>query len=519
MTRVALATLSLAIALSVSLQGASAGPAPEPTRPVSILPEVVGVGVPSTDWVVLTFTEPADRESVLDSLALRPNTPWRAWWSDDGRSLRLIPERRWRTDARYLITLRGGARRADGTSLPPRHFSFTTETAPVVDDFQLRFVAESAADRVRTRVESDRSTAAGAESPPADTAAEVSSRTRITIGFSAPMLQADVERRFTISPSVTGELSWSGNSLVFEPSERLEPGARYAVSVIGARDLRGNRLGGDASFSFTTREGAQVVKVVPADGARDVTEQRAVLWFSQPMDTEATVAALTVHDETTGGALAGTASWNQTATQLTFSFAHPLAQGHGFRIELAEGSRDLDRNPVTGSWTFASPEPAPVAEPAAPAPPPAPTTRNRSSGPAPSGDVQAFALWQVNEARARHGFAPLRLDAAVSAVASAHAWDMMNNGYFSHTALDGSRVAQRLRRAGVSFSHSGENLCYYNGLGVKGTLQWCHDVFMAEPYPGVFNHKHNILNPRFTRMGIGIAQSGGRIKIVWNFAG
>jgi hypothetical protein len=42
---------------------------------------------------------------------------------------------------------------------------------------------------------------------------------------------------------------------------------------------------------------------------------------------------------------------------------------------------------------------------------------------------------------------------------------------------------------------------------------------MAEPYPGYFNHIANILSPRFSRVGIGIAQSGGKIYVVWDFAG
>ena len=116
-------------------------------------------------------------------------------------------------------------------------------------------------------------------------------------------------------------------------------------------------------------------------------------------------------------------------------------------------------------------------------------------------------------------FAPLVLDPAISAVASAHAWDMLNYGYFSHTGRDGSRVAQRLSRAGISFSASGENICYHAGIGVRATLDWCHQTFMAEPYPGYANHIGNILSPRFSRVGIGIASSGGQVKIVWDFAG
>jgi uncharacterized protein YkwD len=42
---------------------------------------------------------------------------------------------------------------------------------------------------------------------------------------------------------------------------------------------------------------------------------------------------------------------------------------------------------------------------------------------------------------------------------------------------------------------------------------------MSEPYPGFANHIGNILSPRFTRVGIGIAESGGKVIIVWDFAG
>jgi uncharacterized protein YkwD len=40
---------------------------------------------------------------------------------------------------------------------------------------------------------------------------------------------------------------------------------------------------------------------------------------------------------------------------------------------------------------------------------------------------------------------------------------------------------------------------------------------MAEPYPGVFNHIANILNPRYRRLGVGIATDGNRVYVVWDF--
>lgn len=516
-TRISLATLALGVALAASLQGATAGPEPTPVTSRSILPETVGVGVATDQAIVISFEQPMDRQSVEDALSLRPASTWRATWSEDGTTLRLLPARLWRTDARYVVTIAAGsARTSGGVAIDAaRAFSFTTETAPLITDFRLHYVAETSAERVRADAEAERSDATLEMAAPIDTTADVSARTSITIGFSGPMNRADVERSFTIRPRIAGDLSWEGNSLVFVPSERLEPGARYAVSVVGAHDERGNRLGGDVSFSFTTREGAQVVKVSPANGAKNVDLGEAHLWFSQPMDLETTRAALRIQSAD-GSVVTGRSAWNAAGTQLRFTFENPLPAGQTFKILLGEGARDQDGNAVVGSWTFASkaaPAPAPVA-----ASQPAAQPRSASGPPAPS-DVLQYALWQVNQSRAAYGFAPLRLDAAITTVATNYAWDLMNYGYFSHTGRDGSRVADRLRRAGIGFSSSGENLCYYSGIGVRATLDWCHRTFMSEPYPGYPNHIANILSPRFNRVGIGIAQSGGRIKIVWDFAG
>jgi uncharacterized protein YkwD len=134
--------------------------------------------------------------------------------------------------------------------------------------------------------------------------------------------------------------------------------------------------------------------------------------------------------------------------------------------------------------------------------------------------MQAYALSQINAARASYGRAPLTLDATISAVAYAHAQDMLVNGYFSHTSLDGSTTADRLRAAGVAFGYSGENLCSYNGMpSVQAVLDWCQSGFMSEAYPPPpYNHKSNILSQNYRRVGIGIAQVGDRIIVVWDFA-
>jgi hypothetical protein len=55
------------------------------------------------------------------------------------------------------------------------------------------------------------------------------------------------------------------------------------------------------------------------------------------------------------------------------------------------------------------------------------------------------------------------------------------------------------------------------GRSVIATLDWCHAAFMSEPYPGQFNHIANVLNPNATRVGVGIAQVGSKIVIVWDY--
>lgn len=517
-TRVSLATLSLGVALAASLQGAAAGPEPSLIVARSILPHVVATGVATDGGITIDFDEPMEPNSVLASLRVRPATDFRAEWSTDTRQLTLVPERRWRTDARYVITLDASARTASGRAIGAAHgYSFTTATAPVISDFQLAYVEEAPGDRVRAAAEAD-ALAASPEAMAEDTSGDVSAASSVTIGFSTPMDPQSAEAAFTIAPAVEGELAWAGTSLVFTPSERLIPGQRYAISFVGARDTSGNPLGGDHSFSFTTRTGTQVVRVAPRNGARNVDPNQVQLWFSQPMHRASTRGALRVIAES-GRALSGTTSWNESGTQLTFAFEQPLAAGRTFRVRLDRGAHDLDGNRVSGRWTFST-KAAPVArlqvEAALTAPPPPPPP---AGGPNAPSDVIAYALWQINQSRADYGFAALRLDGAISQVATDYAWDLTRYNYFSHTGRDGSRVADRLRRAGISFGHSGENLCYYSGIGVRATLDWCHRTFMAEPYPGHYNHIANILSPRFTRVGVGIAESGGRVKIVWNFAG
>jgi len=498
-TRVAVAAVALGLATAVSAGGAAqAGFATVLPEPPSILALNVGIGIPSAEAVTLTFPEPMDRASVEAALVIAPAQQVVLRWSEDGRSLGVAPQGLWSTDRRYGVTVGATARSAAGALLGrPARFSFTTQTAPHITDFGVHFVAEPAGGSAALEQASE-----DAAGPPPDTASSVSADTSIEITFSAPMNEAEVERAFLLSPAVPGIFSWSGTTLTFHPVERLESNARYAVTLVGAHDLAGNPLDGDAAFSFTTRPGAQLVSSTPAAGATGISDGQVELWFSEPIDPDSIVLSVTDR----GVAVAGSATWNVTHTHLRFTPDRAFASGHRFNVSLAEGAVDADGNPIAVEFSFTTK--AATRRIVVPATPASPT-------------LAGYALNQINTARAAYGLAPLKLDSAISAVAQAHAVDMMQNNFFSHTNLQGLKTADRLRAAGIVFGWSGENLCMNNGTGRTTTqmLAWCHAEFMSEPYPGIANHIGNILGTHYTRVGVGIAISGSKTIIVWDFAG
>jgi uncharacterized protein YkwD len=503
-TRTLIAALSLALAAAVSAGGAAqAGLTTILPAPTSILPVGIGVGIGTAQAVTMTFTHPMDAASVEAALSIAPLHAVQLTWSDDGRELELRPDGLWLPDARYGLVVGGSARTAAGAMLgSPARFSFTTQTAPRIRDFGLHFVAETLAPAAALRA-----TDGEPVGPPSDTASGVSAVTSIEIAFSAPMNRAEVERAFVLSPAVPGVFRWDGDVLTFTPIERLASGARYAVSLAGLHDRVGNPLGGDASFSFTTLPGSQLVQSTPKADAKGISAEEIALWFSQPVDPAAVAAALRVSDRSSGAALAGTVTWNSSHTELVFTPARALAAGHRIDVSLADGAVDADGNAVTASLTFTT-KAAAVAR-----------ARVTVPAPAPSSTLVGYALNQVNAARAAYGLPSLALSSAISAVANAHAWDMLNNGYFSHTSLDGRTKQDRLRNGGISFGWSGENICYSNNAARSPTdvLNWCQAQFMAEPYPGYNNHIGNILGAHYTRIGIGIAVSGSKVYVVWDF--
>ncbi len=115
-------------------------------------------------------------------------------------------------------------------------------------------------------------------------------------------------------------------------------------------------------------------------------------------------------------------------------------------------------------------------------------------------------LRAVNGVRAAHGRRPLSLGSALHRAARAHSVDMVRRGYFDHGPF-----AQRLRRFGVRGRRLGENLAYTSEAGFSGTA--IAQMWMESP-----GHRAVMLDPGFSRIGVGVA-GGGTRRVTADFAG
>ena len=103
---------------------------------------------------------------------------------------------------------------------------------------------------------------------------------------------------------------------------------------------------------------------------------------------------------------------------------------------------------------------------------------------------------ETNDVRMRAGLGTLALNPLLSRAAQAKAEDMAARGYFEHTTPEGRQPWDLIEAAGYDYRAAAENLAV--GLAADDALI---AAWMASP-----GHRHNILNQRYTEIGIGIAR-------------
>lgn len=111
-------------------------------------------------------------------------------------------------------------------------------------------------------------------------------------------------------------------------------------------------------------------------------------------------------------------------------------------------------------------------------------------------DAQAQMVLLVNNERKKNNLSQLSVDTDMTDVAAQHSRDMFLRRYFSHYDLEGHDASYRMNQSNVSYTMLGENLAY----GPDVTT--AHKGLMDSE-----EHRDNILNTQYHRIGIGIVKS------------
>src|SRR3954451_3579227 len=115
--------------------------------------------------------------------------------------------------------------------------------------------------------------------------------------------------------------------------------------------------------------------------------------------------------------------------------------------------------------------------------------------------VGQATLCLLNDERAAAGLRPLAYSAALTQPSAAYSTRMVGENFFAHVSPDGTTLESRLTAARYIAPDGdwfvGENLAW--GQGDFATARNIAIAWMNSP-----GHRHNILEPEFTEVGIGI---------------
>jgi uncharacterized protein YkwD len=115
--------------------------------------------------------------------------------------------------------------------------------------------------------------------------------------------------------------------------------------------------------------------------------------------------------------------------------------------------------------------------------------------------VSQATLCLLNDERAAAGLRPLQYSAALTVPSAAYSTKMVTENFFAHESPDGTTLTSRLTAAGYIAPDGdwfvGENLAWG-----QGNLATARNIAIA--WMNSEGHRHNILEPEFTEVGIGI---------------
>ena len=180
----------------------------------------------------------------------------------------------------------------------------------------------------------------------------------IEVTFNEPMDSQSLFSRFSITSQAEGILSYGSNTLTFVLTSNLEAFKTYTVRVKkGAKDLAGNSLLNDYTWSFTTgspigADSPYIVSVFPEDKSENVALTINIsIVFSKPMDTTSVKNNFFLTPPITGSF-----SWMSNEQTMIFQPANELSSDTTYIANLKRKAKDQFGNLLKEGriWSFST---------------------------------------------------------------------------------------------------------------------------------------------------------------------
>jgi hypothetical protein len=197
---------------------------------------------------------------------------------------------------------------------------------------------------------------------PANFATGFPSNSKISATFSEAMNPSTITTAtFTLmqgTTAVLGTVTYSGVTAIFTPTSDLALSTAYNATITtGAKDLTGNSLANNRTWTFTTGTTADitaptVAHTVPADDANDMTIDTAMTaTFSEGMDPF-TISTTTFTLMKGATAVPGTVTYSGSTA--TFTPAADLESDTTYTVTVTTGAKDLAGNAMVSehAWSF-----------------------------------------------------------------------------------------------------------------------------------------------------------------------
>jgi Ice-binding-like/Bacterial Ig-like domain len=334
---VGLATLFLAAAIA----GCGIGNTADTTKPTvsSTIPVAAATGVAMNGSLAVTFSKKIDPSTITGATFTLKlgTTPVPGTVSYTGVTATFSPTQALTASSSYTATITSAKDLAGNALASSYSWSFSTggtadTTAPVASS-----------------------------TVPANGAVSVATNAALTATFSEAMDPATISTAtFTATGpgavAVAGTVTYVGQTATFHPTTVLATDTLFTATITtGAKDLAGNALAADSTWSFTTAAAPDttpptVASTIPTSGAVSVATNAALTaTFSEAMDPATISTATFTVTGPSAAAVTGTVTYvGQTAT---FHPASVLAAGTLFSATITTGVTDLAGNALAASYT------------------------------------------------------------------------------------------------------------------------------------------------------------------------